>query len=120
MLVVRGFMADVEIDTFSEGITDHVCCKQVDVTLKGHSREELAQELRDWFNDDAGFEFDVCDELGRVDVQQMEDADGLAPDGKQIERWKAGELELYLVTYTGYLERITPHEWGNMDAHQGG
>ena len=76
--------------------------------LRADSVEELVKKINDFIgNDDLGaVELDACDEAGRIDVQMLETDDGTAPTERQIERWKAGELRLWLADYSFYVEAV--------------
>ena len=51
-----------------------------------------------------------CDEIGRLDVQVMEDENGTPAGKMQTESWKQGKTRLWLVCYTFYVEEVTRKE----------
>ena len=51
-------------------------------------------------------ELNSCDELGRVDISVLENADGYRATRQQIEAWKEGKLELWDAIYTFQVEKI--------------
>ena len=50
---------------------------------------------------------DSCDEIGRVDFQVMETDDGFQAIPADMERWRRGDLRLWLSCYTIQIERVT-------------
>ena len=47
-----------------------------------------------------------CDEIGRLDIQVMEDDDGTAASKAQVESWKKGECRLWLACYTFHVQEV--------------
>lgn len=50
---------------------------------------------------------DSCDEQGRLDVQILEDGSGTQASSDLIEKWKLGKCQLWMATYTFYVEQVT-------------
>jgi hypothetical protein len=47
-----------------------------------------------------------CDEVGRVDISIMENADGARATKREIELWKEAEIQLWDCIYTFTVEKI--------------
>lgn len=50
---------------------------------------------------------DSCDEPGRIDIQGLENADGIPASAREIKEWKRGKIKLWSVTYTFDVEKVT-------------
>jgi hypothetical protein len=48
-----------------------------------------------------------CDEIGRVDIQQMENDEGYSASKDQIKAWKNGKQRLWLACYTFNIEQVS-------------
>lgn len=48
-----------------------------------------------------------CDEVGRVDISIMENADGARATKWEIESWKEADIQLWDCIYTFQIEKIT-------------
>lgn len=61
--------------------------------------------LSDYWGD---FQFNACEELGRIDIQVMERQAfrRVKPSPADKEMWKAGEIDLWLTCYTFYVEKV--------------
>jgi len=62
---------------------------------------ELLQELLDFTNAEKdAVLLNSCGDLGRVDIQTTEKANGKRASGKDFEKFQLGEIDLYACTYT--------------------
>jgi hypothetical protein len=110
MYEINGYTKFGERDVYGDGcqldggFSFSDSCDFKDDTLKG-----LLEQV--WFFTDGNMdctELDACDEPGRIDVQIMEDSDGIKATNSQLEQWRQGEIELYSVTYifdVSFVER---------------
>ena len=109
----RGWMKDVDEDIFARG-----CGEGEGFTTDGNDlfRAGSPTALLKVLQSFAGIEYDDDpeesiirweDEPGRIDIQVLEDTDGLRATPRQIERWKVAEERLFLCTYTFECERVT-------------
>lgn len=103
----RGCHKYWEENSFSEG------CKGgthgnafIDVHFSADGVDALVNKIVDFLGGDCDVELDACGEPGRIEVQMLETDDGTAPTERQIERWKAGELRLWLADYSFYVEAV--------------
>ena len=101
--IAMGWIRHTEEDIYNDG-----CQPQTSATSGGHDTFN-APTLDALIKQCAAFEgqqdlknclLDSCEEAGRLDVQVYEDAEGVAADERDFERWKEGKQKLWLVTYT--------------------
>ena len=57
-------------------------------------------------NDAGGILRDACDEEGRIDIQVMEDEDGVTASEHEVEEWRAGRGRLWSACYTFRVEEV--------------
>ena len=58
-------------------------------------------------SDDDAVSLNACEETGRIDYCCGENADGNTPTDDERDAWKLGECELFYVTYSADIERVT-------------
>jgi len=51
-------------------------------------------------------QLDSCDEIGRVDISIMENADGARAMKWEIDSWKEADIQLWDCIYTFHIEQI--------------
>lgn len=108
MYQINGFLVLKEQDDFNNGcLPETQTSLALDLTIKAETKRGIISKLKENFpsND---FEFNACDEIGRVDIQVLEDNDGNEASNQQILDWKKGKQDLYLANYSGMLEEIKP------------
>jgi hypothetical protein len=105
----RGWMKFAEVDDWEQGcLRQGGTCTEGNDTFRAPTIGALVEKLRLFCDADAeGVLLDSCDELGRVDIQKMENADGLTPTDAEEVAWKMGELKLWAATYTFRVEKIS-------------
>lgn len=110
MYLVRGFNKTAQVDDF-----EHGCIGDENHYDTGSSHnwtsdtvDGVVKELMDFLciEDKDAVELDACDEIGRIDIQRTENAEGYEPSKSEIEEWKKGKLKMWLCDYTFHLESI--------------
>lgn len=104
-----GWMKFSEEDIFSDG-----CQPETATHNSGNERftADLLSSLIDKLKaftgcqEDENLLINSCEEIGRLDIQVMEDGEGTAATPQQIERWKAGKERLWLACYTFQIEAV--------------
>ena len=101
-----------EVDNYNEGC-DPSTSQSVGINIKlsGNSKGEIIEEIKNFlgltteeFNDYS--DFNACGEVGRIDVQILEDNNGVQASEHEIEEWKKGYKKLWLVDYSMYVEIV--------------
>ena len=110
MYQVSGLVKHAMLDNFSNGCDPGVTQQSViPVTLSAESLNDLIAKTALFIGcspEDA--DLDANDEIGRVDFSKIENRDGNAPTNRQLELWKSGDIDLWTVEYTCYVEYVTP------------
>lgn len=105
---VSGFHRIATEDHYHQGEFGPSSDSYVDYHIKAKTlqemREKIASVVGGTLEDQ---DLNSCDEPGRVDVQMLENADGLSPTASQYAKWIEGEYRLWSVTYTFYVESVT-------------
>ena len=55
-------------------------------------------------------ERDSCDQLGRLDVCIMENAEGYSASTRELDKWRQGKFQLWNSIYTFIIRKITEEE----------
>ena len=104
----NGWLKFYELSTYEDG-----CLPHTGGLIDGQERftSETLQGLLDGLltfvdGERDCLELNSCDELGRVDISVLENADGYRATRQQIEAWKEGKLELWDSIYTFQVEKI--------------
>lgn len=107
----NGWFKSSEEDIFDQG-----CIPNTRADFHGSDRftanttQELIEQCMDFAgtDDEKDCEMDACGEIGRLDIQILENEDGHKASMGQIEDWKKpGGNKLYLCTYTFVIEIVT-------------
>lgn len=113
MYEVIGFHKDAERDNWEMGCDPHSCVTYSDNMMRwtAETVPELLEQLAAFLGLSEAEAREVrllnsCDEVGRVDFQIIENDDGMHPTAAQLKAWKAGEIDLWLATYTFHVERV--------------
>lgn len=104
----KGFKY-VEEDVYEKGCLPETSqAGVVDISFKAATVEELRKELKDFYGvEDENIDLDACDEPGRIDVQVLEDVNGVTVGNDyDIEQWKQGRKRLFLATYTFNVKHV--------------
>lgn len=112
---IDDFHGHVTEDHFEDGEIGTSQLKEYSVVLSHATIAGLLEQVTSEFDTKIeDIELDACEDIGRIDVQVMEDADGMIIRvGEPIyRRWVNGEARLYSVTYSGTLRKvITDLSW---------
>lgn len=109
---ISGWYGLAELDVFADGCQGGAFIKEVKAPLEARTQAEMVTLICDFFGCTAdALNLEDTEEPGRVDVQVYENADGYTATAAEVEAWKAGKLQLWLVTYSGHLEKVTPAKW---------
>lgn len=105
----RGWAKFYEEDVYQEGCLPHTG-GMIDGNelFKANTIDGLLKQLLDFTGGDREcLELNSCDELGRVDISIMENADGCKATRSEIEAWKQADIQLWDCIYTFQIEKIT-------------
>lgn len=107
---IVGLHKIAEEDSFENGCQpEGGTIAHIDVSFSGKTTEEVIKKAASFLCiDEDGIERDSCEEGGRVDFARTEDAEGSELYGRDIERWKRGEIKAWYAVYTGYVEKVEP------------
>ena len=105
--VINGLFANVEKDDYEHGCDiASGMNKQVDIIFKADSIQSLIDKVSE-FGGSSDYMVNPCeDEPSRIDWQVMENVDGLPANSSDIELWKVGKRDLYLVDYTAIVQQV--------------
>jgi hypothetical protein len=97
------------LDSYAEGQTGEYQDSGYPHKIAAKSKTAFLQAFAEYVGVDVtDVQVDPCeDSPDRVEVQTLETSEGYPATSAQIERWKAGELELYACTYTVYVQLVT-------------
>lgn len=111
--MVNYYLADGWVKFYEEDIYSEGCIPHTGGIIDGREQfkaetlEGLLNEILSFTDGDReGMELDACDDLGRVDISLMENADGARATKSEIESWKAGDLQLWDSIYTFRIQRV--------------
>lgn len=111
MLEANGFYKMVEVDDYVEGgLPDTVQNSFINIVFYGDVQKDILIKICDYFSVPYGgddYILNSCEEDGRIDVQILENGEGIPASKRDIELWKRGEMTLYAATYTTYIENVT-------------
>jgi hypothetical protein len=97
-----------EIDDYENGCLPETAINfRIDVKFKADTVDDLLEDIKNYFGvDDDAIELNSCDEIGRIDIATLENADGYNANESEIELWKQGKIELWACTYTYYVDEV--------------
>lgn len=107
---IKRLLKIAEVDSYEEGCDpDTTQMTDVDLYFKGTSPDDVIHRCAEYLGvDKDSIEKNVCDDDdGRIDFSLMECDDSTVPNKNEIARWKKGQLRLWDVTYSGYVEKVT-------------
>lgn len=77
-------------------------------TIAGASLEDLKRQITEFVGcNESDLEINACEEPGRIDVQVLENGEGLPMSPSDLLRWKSGHATAYQATYSFYFEQVT-------------
>ena len=109
MFEVNGWTKYAEEDVFAEGCVGRgASFGDNNMRFQGSTLQDLIKSLMEFTGVDHEdcVVLDACDEEGRIDIQLFETAEGNAASYSDIEKWRDGELRLWLVDYTFRVEQV--------------
>lgn len=114
----HGWIKFYEEDIYQEGCIPHtggmIDGREI---FKANTLDGLLNEVLSFTDGDLeGMEFDSCDEVGRLDIFLMENADGCRATKREIELWKDGDLQLWNSIYSFQIEQITANPVSLLEA----
>ncbi len=113
MYMIKGFFKHAEQDDFKNGClpnTGH--SSSLDIDIIADTKSELIEKVKSWFDVTSdNIELNACDELGRIDIQVMENGIGDKATDTEISMWKEGCFNLWLANYSGQLVTINDTEF---------
>lgn len=112
---IDGFLKHTEQDDYVEGCDPATSqMSEIALSFEGSTKKEILDKIVEFFGVDRKIiELDACEEAGRIDISFMEDNNSFRADEAALNIWRAGKLDLWLVTYTGHLERTDTVAWIN-------
>lgn len=110
MFESRGFLKLSEEDHWENGCDPDTSqtTSNDDITFTSDTPEDLIEQLMGFCatsNKDSVM-LNSCEDIGRVDIQLMENEFGYAASRAEIEDWKLGNVKLYAVTYSFRVENV--------------
>ena len=109
----NGCMKVADEDIWKRGCTSFADITQCgENVFSADTVLELIEELKKFCGteDDTALLLDACDETGRLDIQVMENEDGISASKKEIEWWQHKKTKLWLCCYTFYIVKVTREE----------
>ena len=107
-----------EVDIYKEGCqpetgVSHEC----DIEFKAESPSQLIEKIKEFFEvDDDALLLNSCDEIGRIDVQVLENGEGYKASQSEMKEWKIkGCIKLWACTYSFMVNQLLI-EAVNLDA----
>ena len=92
---------------------------QCDIEFKAEKTKQLIENIKDFFGvDDEALLLNSCDDIGRIDVQLLENEAGEKASEWEIKDWKnKGCVQLYACTYSFIVEKhlIEPVDFENLE-----
>ena len=108
MFEISGFHKIAELDNFEEGCIEGINDSYFDMHISAQDVPALVKQIISFIGaEDDSVSLDSCEEVGRIDIQKTENAEGNDPTARELSDWKAGRINLYAVTYTCYVEEVT-------------
>ena len=112
---IARFLKHSEQDDYVEGCDPATSqTTPYDFSITGDTKQDILDKIIEYFGvDHKAITMDACEEVGRVDISLMQDRNCFRADEAALNIWRSGKLDLWQVTYSGYLERTEPESWVN-------
>ena len=107
MYLVNGWIKLIDQDDYEKGCIGQTTMFDGRDTFESDDLNALIDKLKEFSGHD-DILLNSCDEIGRIDIQGLEDTYSCPPTNSEIEQWKKGEKILYAVTYTFYVYKCEP------------
>src|SRR3972149_6804215 len=108
MYLVNGMIKHSELDDYEQGYMGNGSSCHIDYVFKSDTIEDLINQIIEFTGHDDVC-LNACDELGRIDIQGMEDRLECAASEREIEAWKKDHIKLWAATYTCYILECKPY-----------
>jgi hypothetical protein len=104
----NGWVKFYEEDIYQDGCLPHTGgLTDGREIFKADTIEGLINELLAFTGvDREGLELDSCEDIGRLDISLMENADGCKATKWEIESWKQADIQLWDCIYSFRIEQI--------------
>lgn len=104
----QGWMKFYEEDTYKDGCIGTGSSNSGNEVFTANTIGGLLDKLRCFTNcvSNRDILLDSCEEIGRVDIQTMEDDNGNTITPHQYAQWKQNKCRLWACTYTFHVELI--------------
>ena len=112
---ITSFLKHSEQSDYVDGC-DHATSQTTvhDSSITGDTKQDVLDQIIKYFGvDHKDIKLDACEQVGRVDISLMQDRNCFRADEAALNIWRSGKLDLWQVTYSGYLERTEPESWVN-------
>lgn len=108
MYITLGHIRHTEQDIFTEGCDPSTSNSQwIDMVIKRETKEELVSYLKEYCSaTQEDLQLNACDENSRLDIQVMEDEEGLKASKTELALWKDNKKKLFLSTYTFKIYKL--------------
>lgn len=108
MFETSSFLKLAQLDDFEHGCIGNYQKSVIDHHLQASTLAELQEKIYCLtMCKPENQELNACDEMGRIDAGTIENADGYQPTKRELDQWRNGELKLWYVVYTFYVESVT-------------
>lgn len=99
---INGFLKYIEEDSYEEGcLLGTAKTHYIEYLIQSETLEGLYNQVTSFTGGNVkDFLLNSCDEKGRLDVQMLEDSEGLAASERELKQWRKGEIKLYAATYS--------------------
>lgn len=113
MLYTNGFHKHSELDNWENGCTGEYSAQFVRYPSEFKDKQQAIKFVKDIAGeiDEDNFEFNACEEAGRIDVQIQENENGERLTQQEWEDFKQGKIKAYLVTYSFYFKQLSDFEF---------
>lgn len=107
-LICFGYIKFSEEDNWENGCIGNSSSYFVNYNIRG-SKEEIIRQIQDITGEIStdNFDFNSCDEQGRIDIQIQENENGERLTEKEWEQFKSGEINTYLSTYSFQFYKLS-------------
>ena len=108
----NGFLKHAEEDVYESGCQPDTANSYFgDMVFTGDTVGQVIEQVKAFCGaDDDGLLLNSCEEVGRLDVQVIENEQGLPLTEQEIEQWKSGEKRAWLVCYTWEVKRMAEED----------
>ncbi len=108
MFIAQGTLKFTEEDDYQNGCNPESSQTELNcLSFESDTIQGLVMEIKEFFEVTADdVLLNSCDEVGRLDVQRMENSRENKPGKKQIEAWQKEQCKLYAALYSFEVTKI--------------